>query len=67
MMSLAEGWWHNMKLTEAKPVDDQEAEDAIGDAICDSMDMDWRSSDGAKAIMAKFREEGWFIIKGHQI
>jgi len=37
---------------------DQELIDLIGDAISDSMDMDWTSTDGAKAALAALQKEG---------
>ena len=35
-----------------------DAEDDIADAISDSMDMDWSSRDGAKAVVAYLKQIG---------
>lgn len=37
------------------PVDWEALEDEIADAISDSLDMDWSSSDGARAVIAFLR------------
>jgi len=35
-----------------------DAEDDIADAISDSMDMDWSSRDGARAVVAYLKQIG---------
>ena len=35
--------------------------DMLSEAISDSMDMDWRSSDGARSILARLKDEGLMI------
>ena len=40
------------------PYDWTDAEDDIADAISDSMDMDWSSRDGARAVVAYLKQIG---------
>lgn len=48
--------------TKTEPVSDhQDIEDLIADAIGDSIDMDWTSRDGAKAVVKALEEEGLTI------
>lgn len=52
-----------LKLTEhvwiePDPYDWTDAEDDIADAISDSMDMDWSSRDGARAVVAYLKQIG---------
>jgi len=52
-----------LKLTEhvwiePEPYDWTDAEDDIADAISDSMDMDWSSRDGARAVVAYLKQIG---------
>ncbi len=52
-----------LKLTEhvwiePEPYDWTDAEDEISDAISDSMDMDWSSRDGARAVVAYLKQIG---------
>lgn len=46
------------KWIEPEPYDWSDAEDDISDAISDSMDMDWTSRDGAKAVVAYLQKVG---------
>jgi hypothetical protein len=41
----------------------QELVDILSEAIDDSMDMDWRSQDGARSILRRLKEEGLAIIQ----
>jgi hypothetical protein len=41
---------------------DQDIEDLIADAISDSLEMDWTSRDGARAVVAALREAGAMIF-----
>lgn len=50
-----------MTIRTADTVQIDEVEDAISDAIGDSMDMDWTYRDGAKAILSAFAREGWVV------
>jgi hypothetical protein len=45
-----------------KPIDPEELTDFIGDAISDSMDMDWSASIGAKAVVRDMAKEGWVVV-----
>ncbi|WP_337846783.1 hypothetical protein [Sphingomonas sp.] len=45
-------------LNASAPLDQQELEDVIADAITDSMDMDWTSTIGAKAVVRALQQEG---------
>ena len=49
----------------AEPVEigKQELEDVISDAISDSMDMDWTSGIGARAVVAALIKENLVRIK----
>lgn len=46
------------KWIEPEPYDWSDAEDDISDAISDSMDMDWTSRDGARAVVAYLKRIG---------
>ena len=44
-------------------VDNEELIDLIADAIEDSLDMDWRSTDGAKSVLRALEREGYEILE----
>ena len=47
------------RLSDApEPYDWSDAEDDIADAISDSLDMDWSSRDGARAVVAYLKQIG---------
>ncbi|MDP3869214.1 hypothetical protein [Phenylobacterium sp.] len=61
-LSLRGPLW-SLKITEhmwiePEPYDWSDAEDDIADAISDSMDMDWTSRDGARAVVAYLQKVG---------
>lgn len=41
-----------------KPLDREEIEDFLADAITDSLDMDWDTRDGAKSILRAVEKQG---------
>lgn len=47
-----------LKAFPAEVIDWSDLEDDIADAISDSMDMDWTSRDGAKAVVALLMKVG---------
>lgn len=47
-----------MKALEAARVDRDDLTDIISDAISDSLDMDWTSTDGARAVVKALVKEG---------
>ena len=56
---LSAGWTLTKPDTvETAPSSEGVDEDDIADAISDSMDMDWTSRDGARAVMRLLREKG---------
>ena len=52
-LKITEHMW-----VEPAPYDWSDAEDDIADAISDSMDMDWTSRDGARAVVALLKKIG---------
>ena len=44
-------------------VDNEELIDLIADAIDDSLDMDWLSTDGAKSVLRALEREGYVIVE----
>lgn len=59
-LGLRGPFW-SLKVTEHKwiePYDWSDAEDDIADAISDSMDMDWTSRDGARAVVEYLKNIG---------
>lgn len=44
-------------------IDPQELEDLIADAIMDSLDVDWGSRDGARAVVRALEREGWAVVE----
>lgn len=45
------------------PIDPQELEDLITDAIDDSFDTYWLARDGARAVMRALASEGWAVVE----
>ena len=43
--------------------DEDDLEDMIDEAISDSLDVDWTSRDGAKAVLRALEEAGFVVIK----
>jgi hypothetical protein len=48
------------------PADWEEIEDFFSDTISDSLDMDWTSRDGAKALVRALQEEGLVLCSNTQ-
>lgn len=44
-------------------MDNEELIDLIADAIDDSLDMDWVSTDGAKSVLRALEREGYEIVE----
>lgn len=44
-------------------MDNEELIDLIADAIDDSLDMDWTSTDGAKSVLRALEREGYVIVE----
>ena len=44
-------------------VDNEELIDLIAEAIDDSLDMDWVSTDGAKSVLRALEREGYEIVE----
>lgn len=44
-------------------MDNEELIDLIADAIDDSLDMDWTSTDGAKSVLRALEREGYEIVE----
>lgn len=43
-------------------VEPDDVRDVMSEAISDSMDQDWTSTDGAKAILRRFESEGYVVV-----
>lgn len=54
---------HNVEPDPAFAEDMEELAELIAEAIDDSMDMDWRSSDGARAIVNILAREGYKVVQ----
>lgn len=54
---------HNVEPDPAFAEDMEELAELIAEAIDDSMDMDWRSSDGARAIVNMLAREGYKVVR----
>ena len=50
-----------------KAIDPEELTDFIGDAISDSMDMDWTATIGAKAVVRAFEDQRWSVLPAEQV
>lgn len=54
---------HNVEPDPVRAESMDELADLIAEAIDDSMDMDWRSSDGARAIVNMLAREGYSVVQ----
>ena len=54
---------HNVEPDPVRAESMDELADLIAEAIDDSMDMDWRSSDGARAIVNMLAREGYTVVQ----
>ena len=65
MDHIGEGQWEGMNCPACTPIDlsdSQEVEDWLDEVIGDSIDMDWTSRVGAKAILRAMDREGFAFI-----
>lgn len=54
---------HNVEPDPVRAESMDELAELIAEAIDDSMDMDWRSSDGARAIVNMLAREGYTVVQ----
>lgn len=54
---------HNVEPDPVRAESMDELAELIAEAIDDSMDMDWRSSDGARAIVNMLAREGYSVVQ----
>lgn len=57
---------HNVEPDPVRAESMDELAELIAEAIDDSMDMDWRSSDGARAIVNMLAREGYVVVQRGQ-
>lgn len=53
---------HPAPAAQRQAVPEGELTDVIDDAIADSLDQDWRTADGAKAVVKALEALGWVVV-----